>query len=456
MKDLINSALKSHLADYIEIRIEDHRRTRISLKGKLVDELSTTHSVGGCVRALVNGGWGFVSFNDITNLKDHVRLAVQQGKLIKGEKIVLAPAQPIKDTVIPNLIKDPRKISLKDKKALLEDYNNIMLGYSPKIQTTGLTYIDRYSKKYYANSEGSFIEQEHCDVGANFTAFAKDKDNIQQMFTTAGGITGFQTIEGLHEEVLDVAKRAVECLDAKPVKGGQYTVILDPGLAGVFVHEAFGHLSEADFIYENERMRDIMVLGKKFGAPILNIVDSASLPGQRGSYKYDDEGVPSSKTYLIKDGILVGRLHSRETAGKLKEQSTGNARAINYRYRPIVRMTNTYIKNGTSNFEDMISDIEEGIYAIDAYGGQTTMEMFTFSSREAFMIRKGKIAERIRDVVLTGNVFETLKNIDAIGNDFKLLGGGTGGCGKEGQWPLPVSDGSPHIRIRNVVVGGRQ
>lgn len=455
MRNLISLALKSHGADYVEIRIEDHERTRISLRGKQVDELSTAHSMGGCVRALANGGWGFVSFNDIENLQDHVKLAVNQAKLVGNSGAILAPTEPVEDFVTPELVKDPRGISLTDKKALLEDYNNIMLGYSPKVQTTSVAYVDRYSKKYFANSEGTFIEQQYCDVGANFTAFAKDGDNVQQMFTTAGGITGFQVVEGLHEDVRDVAKRAVECLDAKPVKGGQYTVILDPGLAGVFVHEAFGHLSESDFIYENDRMRDIMVLGKEFGAPILNIVDSAALPGQRGSYKYDDEGVPASKTYLIKDGILVGRLHSRETAGKLGEGTTGNARAIDYRHRPIVRMTNTFIENGTSRFEDMISGIDEGIYAVDAYGGQTTMEMFTFSSREAFMIRNGKIAERVRDVVLTGNVFDTLKNIDAIGDDFKLSGGGTGGCGKGAQWPLPVSDGSPHIRIRNVVVGGR-
>lgn len=455
MRNLMESALKGHDADYVEIRIEDHERTRISLRGRQVDELSTSHSVGGCVRALVNGGWGFVSFNNIENLRDHVRLAVSQARLVGNSGGVLAPVEPVVDLVMPELIKDPRGISLADKKALLEEYNNIMLGYSPKVQTTGVAYVDRYTKKYFATSEGTFIEQQHCDVGASFTTYAKDGDNVQQMFTTAGGITGFQSVEGLHEDVESVARRAVECLDAKPVKGGQYTVILDPGLAGVFVHEAFGHLSESDFIYENERMREIMVLGREFGAPILNIVDSAALPGERGSYKYDDEGVPSTKTYLIKDGILVGRLHSRETAGKLNEAPTGNARAMDYRHRPIVRMTNTYIENGTSRFEDMISDIDEGIYAIDAYGGQTTMEMFTFSSREAFMIRNGKIAERVRDVVLTGNVFDTLKNVEAIGNDLKISGGGTGGCGKGGQWPLPVSDGSPHIRIRNVVVGGR-
>ncbi len=249
MRNLISLALKSHGADYVEIRIEDHERTRISLRGKQVDELSTAHSMGGCVRALANGGWGFVSCNDIGSLQDHVKLAVNQAKLVGDSGAVLAPTEPVEDFVAAELVKDPRGISLTDKKALLEDYNNIMLGYSPKVQTTSVAYVDRYSKKYFANSEGTFIEQQYCDVGATFTAFAKDGDNVQQMFTTAGGITGFQTVEGLHEDVRDVAKRAVECLDAKPVKGGQYTVILDPGLAGVFVHEAFGLLSESDFIY---------------------------------------------------------------------------------------------------------------------------------------------------------------------------------------------------------------
>jgi TldD protein len=172
----------------------------------------------------------------------------------------------------------------------------------------------------------------------------------------------------------------------------------------------------------------------------------------RGSFKYDDEGTPATKTYLIKDGKLTGRLHSRETAAKMGEAATGNARAVSYRYPPIVRMTNTYIEPGTTTFEEMIADIKEGIYARNWYGGTTSMEMFTFSAGEAYMIRNGKIAELIRPVVLTGNVFETLKNIDAIGNDLDMNEGG--GCGKGGQSPLPVSNGSPHIRIRHCLVGG--
>ena len=230
-------------------------------------------------------------------------------------------------------------------------------------------------------------------------------------------------------------------------------MVLDPVLAGVFVHEAFGHLSESDFVYENDRLREIMTLGKQFGSAELNIVDSAAMPGLRGSYKYDDEGVPATKTYLIREGKLVGRLHSRETAARMGEKPTGNARAVNYRYPPIVRMTNTYIEPGPVSLAEMIGDIKEGVYARNWYGGTTSMEMFTFSAGEAYMIRHGKLAEALRPVVLTGNVFTTLNSIDAIGNDLEMNQGG--GCGKGEQVPLPVSNGSPHIRIRRCLVGGR-
>ena len=163
--------------------------------------------------------------------------------------------------------------------------------------------------------------------------------------------------------------------------------------------------------------------------------------------------MPATRTYLIREGKLVGRLHSRETAARMKEKPTGNARAVSYRYPPIVRMTNTYIEPGSVSFDDMIGDIEEGVYVKNWYGGTTSMEMFTFSAGEAYMIRHGKIAETLCPVVLTGNVFTTLHNIDAIGNDLEMNQGG--GCGKGEQAPLPVSNGSPHIRIRHCLVGGR-
>ena len=248
-----------------------------------------------------------------------------------------------------------------------------------------------------------------------------------------------------------MAQRAVDLLAAPRVKGGRYTVVCNPRLAGVFVHEAFGHLSEADFVYTNPRAQEMMVLGRRFGQEILTIVDDGSIPGLRGSHKYDDEGTPTGRTELIKNGVLVGRLHSRETAAKMGERPTGNGRATGYRYPPIVRMTNTFIEAGETAFEEMIRDIDSGVYACDAFGGQTALENFSFSAAYARMIRDGQIAELVRDVILSGNLFVTLAHIDAVGADFQWAEWGM--CGK-GQGGLPVSMGAPHIRIRDVLIGG--
>jgi TldD protein len=248
----------------------------------------------------------------------------------------------------------------------------------------------------------------------------------------------------------------VKLLSAAPVRGGKYVVVTNPVMTGVFTHEAFGHLSESDFVYENERMKELMLLGKRFGRDDLNIVDDGTIPGGLGTRRYDNEGVPMRKNYLIRSGILSGRLHSRETAAKMGEAPTGNARAVFFQHPPIVRMTNTYIEPGKTPAKDMFKDIELGVYAVDAIGGQTAMEMFTFSAAYGYMIRNGQVAELVRDVTLTGNVFETLMNIDQIGDDLGFAPNSSGGCGKGEQNPLKVGLGGPHIRIQNCVVGGGQ
>jgi TldD protein len=443
--------LKKYKADYIEARLEESQRSYITYRGKELESVGQSAAIGGNIRALVKGGWGFVSFNELNDLPRRIELAVKQATLVGKEESKLAPVESVVDTV-SNEKDNPLTIPLVEKKQLLDEYNGI-IWRTPKLQTSVISYADSHNKTIFISSAGSFIEQSRMDINLRLSAVAAEDGEVQQVGLSLGSRGDFSAIQGLHQPVEEMAKHAVELLSAPQVKGGEYTVVLDPVLAGVFVHEAFGHLSESDFVYENDRLREIMVLGKKFGSRELNIVDSAAWPGLRGSYKYDDEGVPSTKTYLVKEGKLVGRLHSRETAAKMGEKPTGNARAINYRYPPIVRMTNTYIEPGKSSFNDIIADIKEGVYAKNWFGGTTSMEMFTFSAGEAYMIRNGKIAEALRPVVLTGNVFTTLNNIDAIGNDLDMNEGG--GCGKAGQTPLPVSNGSPHIRIRHCLVGGK-
>lgn len=451
LRDQISQALKGHGADYVEVRIEEGESTRLLYRGRELEDVGMTTSLGGNVRALVNGGWGFVSFNTIEGLGGRVEDAVRQARIVGQEKSELAGIEPIVDIVEPQLKKDPGTLTLANKKGLMDEYNEVMWGVEG-IQTTLIAYGDGHKKVVFANSDGSYIEQQRVDVSLRLSATARDGSEVQQAGVSLGSSGDFSVVEGLHQESKEIAEKAVSLLAAPKVKGGEYTVILDPVLAGVFTHEAFGHLSESDHVYENDRLKEVMVLGRKFGGEHLNIVDGAAVPGLRGSYKYDDEGVPATRSYLIKEGELVGRLHSRETAAKMGEAPSGNARAIDFRFEPIVRMTNTFIEPGSTTFDEMIADVKEGVYACDWYGGMTSMEMFTFSAREAYMIRDGKVAELLRPVTLSGNVFETLKNLDAVGNDLDMNQGG--GCGKGGQSPLPVSNGSPHIRIAKCLVGG--
>jgi TldD protein len=318
--------------------------------------------------------------------------------------------------------------------------------------STAVRYGDCTQQVIFADSEGTIIEQEWADWELRCSATARNGDLVQTGRETFGSRRSYRDLLNLDQRAIGAAQRAVAALDLPTVQGNTYTVVIDPILAGLFVHEAFGHLSEADMLYENPDMLETMSLGRRFGPEDLQIFDGAAPPEHRGSYVYDDEGVTATTTQLIKDGVLVSRLHSRETAGKLGEKVTGNARCLDYHYPPIVRMTNTWIGRGTTPVVDLFEDIPIGVYAKNWQGGMTNGEMFTFTAGEAWMIRNGQIAEPVKDVTLSGNVFETLNDIEAIADDF--LWDESGGCGKGGQSGLAVGCGSPSLRIRNAIVGG--
>lgn len=439
--------------DYLAIRLEESELTDILLRGGKVETLSEGISIGGQVRACFKGGWGFASFNQLASLTERIEEAIAAARLVGDEETLLAPVDPIQDSrplVLAGT--DPRQVSLVRKKALCSHYAEILRSVDPRIATTSVRYGDSIQQMLLATSDGSLIEQSWVDMEMRFAATARNGETVQTGRETTGSRRAYEDMEQLDDQVQGAAQRAVDALALPPVKGNTYTVVIDPILSGLFVHEAFGHLSEADMTYENPDLMEVMTLGRRFGSPELKIFDGAAPEGHRGSYAYDDEGVPATTTQLIKDGVLVGRLHSRETAGKLGEDATGNARCLNYHYPPIVRMTNTWIERGSTPVADLFAGIQEGVYARNWIGGMTNGEMFTFTAGEAWMIRNGQIAEPVRDVTLSGNVFTTLADIEGIGDDF--FWDESGGCGKGGQSGLPVGCGGPSLRIRNVVVGG--
>ena len=453
MRDRLFEALKECRGDYAEIRLEFEESTSLSYRGREIEDASRGSFCGGIARACSNDGWGVVTFDSLEGLGNHVVEACRCAALVGSGQTQLADVEPVQREALADLERDFRGISLTDKLSLIRQYNDILLGAAPEIETTTTSYSDCFRTVYFASTRGAYFMDERPRVILRLRATARDGALVQNAYDTVSSAVSYDAVVGREKVAQEVGERAAALLRAPKPEGGPHSVILNRRMAGVFIHEAFGHLSEADFLYEKPRMRELMRLGQQIGVPELSVVDDGSLPGLLGSQAFDDEGTPMGKTYLIKDGILTGHLHSLETAAKMGEAPTGNARAIRRNVTPIVRMTNTYIDNGAVPVDDLFAGVDDGMYACDMFGGQTELEMFTFSAAYAYRIENGQRGELVRDVVLTGNVFETLKSIDGIGDDLEICQAG-GGCGKGGQAPLPVTFGSPHVRIRNVVVGG--
>jgi len=457
LKDRLATAVKQSRADYTEIRVERTWSSAVAFRGRRLETATVSEDQGGFVRVLNKGcGWGIASFTSLDELPAMVGRANELSHAVRmDEPIRLAETtQQVADAEL-DLDGDVRGIQLGDKKKLLEAYNSAMLAVSSTIVDTQASYRDEVSEVWYVNSEGAMLYQVRPEVVVSGTAIGRRNGTIEKGLESIGLRKGWRSVQGFEERFRVVAQRAVDLLDAPRVRGGAYPVILDNELAGVFIHEAFGHLSEADFVYENPQAREMMTLGRRFGKPALNAGDNGAAAGLRGTLPFDDEGTPTQDTPLIREGILVGRLHSRETAAKLGERPTGNARAISFRHPPIVRMTNTYIAPGKAGigFNDLIRDIKLGVYACGAFGGQTMLENFSFTAGWGHMIRNGHVAELVKDVVLAGNLFQTLDRIDHIAGDFTWNQMG-GGCGKGGQFPLPVTEGAPHVRIEEALIGG--
>ncbi len=454
MKQFLKQVIDGLAVDYAEIRVEENERVRVVYRGKEVDDVGKAYESGGCIRVFYQGNWAVGTFNIVDESIRNIalELASQVQKLPRREGgLIKLPA--FHETVKLVTRHDPRHISIAEKEGLIRHYNQILLN-TRGIVSTLCGYQDSYRKVFWYSSEDRYIEQEFGWLGFSCRAIARDGTNVQDYGESVGKTLGFEAITGREEMVERVAKIALDLLRAEPVTAGRYTVIIDPLLAGVFAHEAFGHLSESDHIAENERLRSLMRIGTRYGVDELTIVDDPTLPLEKGSYRYDDEGVPAQRTELIRNGLIAQHLHSRQSAYLMGESVTGNARAISYRYAPIVRMSNTYIEPRNLTLGEMLEGVDDGLYVVGSRGGMTELESFTFSSLYAFKIEKGKRTKMVRDVTISGNVFETLRNIDGIGSDLVIYGG-LGGCGKADQAPLPVATGAPHLRIRNVIIGGR-
>ena len=459
MKDILNKvvdvAVQKYGAEYAEVRGQRLFKTMLTLKEGRVEAAKQGIENGAALRVLVNGAWGFASVGtfDVETLTMAISDACKMAKAASSKlkkPIKLIQTKPIEDKVTIKPRKDPSKISIEDKINTTLTMNNEILGYDSHIKSCTIDYLDLTGTNYFINSEGSYIEQDKLYVWSRILATAKEGDIFTFSREEIGSTSGYEVFDVETPEIVGerVAKRAVEQLKAKPPKGGTFPVILGPNVVGVFVHEAFGHLAEADLTLSGSVLLD--KLGKKIASDIVTFYDDGTVEGAFGSFKYDDEGIPAQKTLLIKDGVVVGLMHSRETAQKFNAEPTGNMRAEDFRVEPIIRMRNTFMEPKDYSFEELIEDVKFGYYFKSFRGGQANLDgTFQVGIQEAYEIVKGELGQLVRNASISGNTLETLFKVDAVGKDFELW---PGRCGK-GQTAF-VCDGGPHVRVKEVLVGG--
>lgn len=453
MFNKLRSILSKADADYADIRYEIKKDTTISFSGKELTQIGSNSTDGYVVRVLKDGGMSSAIFTKESDADKALYTAVENARLIAEnikKPVELAKTKVIQDTYTPTLKEDPRNISIREKCELVRKYNGIPLAYK-KIATTSITYQDVVREKYFMNTEGTEIKEDLVTTRIAGEITAKNGNVLQNVRVRAGGSNGFSTVRNQEENFQKRTALALDLLKAKPVQGGVYNCILNQNLAGVFVHEAFGHYSEADIVESLPSIRETMKIGNKLGSNLVNIIDNPTLSDQLGFYMYDDEGVKARPAQLMKNGVLTGRLHSRRTAAEFNEPISGHCVAEDYRYAPIIRMGTIYLEPGTHSFEHLIAMLSDGLYILDAKGGQTSGENFTFGAQCGYVVKKGKVGNIVRDINLSGNLFKTLNDIIAVAHD--LAFSKVGGCGK-GQINIRSCHGSPHILVKDVIIGG--
>lgn len=459
MKDIlskiIDSASTKFGAEYVEARAKQSKKTILTLKEGQVEAARHGIEKGVALRILVAGAWGFASVGSFepetvsAALSDACRMAKAASKHLR-RPIKLAETTIIEDKVEKRPKEDPASIPVQEKIETLASLNDTVLDFDRRVKSCTIDYLDLVGSCFFMNNSGTYIEQDELYVWSKIGVSAVQTGVFSFSREEIGSTSGYEVFKGETPGTVGerVAKQAVEQLKANPLKGGTFPVVLGPSVTGTIAHEAFGHLAEADLTLSGSILSDR--LGKKVASNIVTFYDDGTIEGAFGSFKYDDEGVGSQKTMLVKDGVVVGLMHNRETAQIFGTKPTGNARAEDFRVGPLIRMRNTFVQPKDHSFEELIDGMKFGYYLKTVRGGQANLDgTFQVGVQEAYEICKGEISDPVRNASIGGNTFETLSKIDAVGKDFKLWPGRY----RKGQEAFE-SSGGPHLRIKEVLVGG--
>lgn len=441
--------------EFSELFIEYRFNNSVTIEEDIVKSSSRTISLGAGIRVINGKQTGYAFTNDLS-FEKLKKVAIIAGSIAKSGE-----SNPVVNLTKPNTQNQyysyenlVTELNLDKKISLVRSAYESALNYDKRIVKVSSSLADELQFVLICNSSGKFVSDIRPQTRLMVVSTAQENKNRDTGFNNTGGRVGvdFFETEKKPEEIGKLAsEEAINLLSAGDSPAGEMTVVLGGGESGVLIHEAVGHPLEADGVWKKTSIMSDK-LGEMVANPKVTIYDDATIPKYRGSLNIDDEGTETEPVLLIEKGRLVNYMNDLLSAKILNHKPNGHGRRESYRFSPIPRMNNTVLEKGDSSPDDIIGSVKKGFYAKSFQGGMVNSTgKFTFSVNLGYLIEDGKLTKPVKNATLIGSNFEILQNIDMIGNDTGFF---LGTCGKDGQ-SVPVTCGTPTVRINKMTVGGK-
>jgi TldD protein len=457
-QDILSRVLGTALrtgGDFAEVYVEDKRSSSAGLDDGKVEQVTSGRDRGAGIRVVWGETTGYAHTADLSEAglraaAEAAAAAAQRGgggaNVVALSRRVVTPVNTV--GIYPDAVGKAAKV------ALLQRADEAARAAGGGVKQVSAGYGDSRKRILVANSDGLLAEDEQVRTLFRVSVVAAGDTGMQTGYESLGHTIGFELFDQVEVEELArrAAGRALTKLTARPAPSGSLPVVIKRGSGGVLFHEACGHGLEADLVgkgasvYQGRR-------GDLVASPLVTLVDDGTMTAEWGAISIDDEGHAAQRNVLIEDGVLTDYMWDFLRARKEGRTSSGNGRRQSYQHLPMVRMTNTFVLNGTEEPDEIVRATERGVYVAQLGGGSvnTATGDFVFGMTEAYLIENGEITEPIREGNLIGNGPQVLQDIDLLGNDFAM--GGPGTCGKDGQG-VPVGDGQPTLRVKALTIGG--
>ena len=455
MLQKVVAAAMSKGGDYADLFFEHKISNNISLQDGKVNRASSNIDFGVGIRVLKGDQTGF-AYSENVSLEDMLN-AAKMAANIASENVTFKGG-PLTEKIPSGYYKISQQwenVSVKDKVPFVQKINDKVFELDEKVIKVNASLNDETSYILFYNSEGRLTYDYRPMVSFSAFCVMQKGDKIENGYAARSFRKGFEWMDD--NLVAELAKEAVDKInilfEATKPRAGEMPVVMGAGGSGILLHEAIGHTFEADF---NRKGTSIFSdkMGKKVAESFINIIDDGTLENNRGSINVDDEGNDVEKTYLVKDGVLNSYIHDRISANFYKVNPTGNGRRESFRDIPLPRMRATYMEPGPHSKDDIISNVDYGVYVDNFSNGQVQIGAgdFTFFVKSGYLIEKGKLTQPIKDINIIGNGPQALADISMAASDY-LIDNGTWTCGKNGQ-SVPVTCGLPTVLVKKLTVGG--